>query len=231
MRALVVDDIEDSKEALVLLLKRYCPDVETVGEASTLEEALDKIQRLGPDLVFLDIELGADSGLEMLKQFGNRNFQVIFTTGHSEHALEAFDVNATDYLVKPILPNRLKEAVAKAQKSSDASKKRLRLEVSTNDGTIFLEQEDIYHVESLSGYCVLLTRSHEKIKDFRTIGRIEACLDKTLFFRCHNSHLINLDQIIKVVNADGGEAVLKNGSKVPISRRRKEDLLQRMRER
>ena len=158
----MVDDERPARELLCHLLKTYCKEVELIGEASNIHDAELLIERLHPDLVFLDTDLGNDSGFNLLENLMDFNFSLIFTAAHSECAVKAFRVNAIDYLLKPIDPKQLTAAIRKVKNTSSFTDLNLRLQtlahtfnptmkkhlaISSIDGVTFIDICDIVRIE------------------------------------------------------------------------------------
>ncbi|MGD0869860.1 MAG: LytTR family DNA-binding domain-containing protein [Bryobacteraceae bacterium] len=217
MRALIVDDERLARAELARLLVMH-PEIEIAGEARNGEEALELIARLVPDLVFLDIQMPGMTGFELLERLDDVP-QVIFTTAYDQYAIHAFEVNALDYLLKPIAPNRLAAALAKLRPRPESS----RLEqvfVRDGDRCWIVRLPDIFLLESEGNY----TRLHfggERPLIRRSLNALEEQLDPSLFFRAGRKEIINLKWIDKVdIGGSGGLTVtLRGGLTVEMSRR------------
>ena len=231
MKALLVDDERLARAGLRRLLEEHA-DVVVVGEAQNGEDAAQKIRRLQPDVVFLDIEMPGQDGLELLEDLEDVP-PVVFTTAYQEYAVRAFEVSALDYLVKPIVPERLSAALDKVRKltsESQAMPRRPR-HVFLRDGKhcwIVLMRE-IRLLESVGNY----TRVHFANNSpliYKSLNTLESRLDPNLFFRASRSHIINLQEIKSVEpEAEGGlTVVLASGVKVMISRRQSRTLRNRL---
>ncbi|HSI82619.1 MAG TPA: LytTR family DNA-binding domain-containing protein [Candidatus Methylacidiphilales bacterium] len=243
MRALIVDDELPGRVELRRQLKVH-PEVEVVGEASSSVEALEQIRALAPEVVFLDIQLRGDTAFDLLPKLSAPIPHIIFTTAYDEYAVRAFEVNALDYLLKPIEPARLAEALARlARQSSDpassiplpegASVSAIPSESSETmlreDDRVLLRQEDecwfvpvreIRLLESEGNYTrVHAGRSHPLI--YRSLNALEKRLPKTLFFRANRSQIINLTCIENVETWFGGTLKVRitGDLEVEISRR------------
>jgi two-component system LytT family response regulator len=217
MRALIVDDERLARAELTRLLTVH-PEIEIAGEARNGEEALELIARLAPDLLFLDIQMPGMTGFELLERLDEVP-QVIFTTAYDQYAIHAFEVNALDYLLKPIAPNRLAAALAKLRLRPERS----RLEqvfVRDGDRCWIVRLPDIFLLESEGNY----TRLHfgnERPLIRRSLNALEEQLDPNLFFRAGRKEIINLKWIDKVdIGVNGGLTVtLRGGLTVEMSRR------------
>jgi two-component system LytT family response regulator len=217
MRALIIDDERLARAELTRLLAAH-PEIEVAGEARNGEEALDLIAKLVPDLLFLDIQMPGMTGFELLERL-DQVPQVIFTTAYDQYAIQAFEVSALDYLLKPIAPNRLAAALAKLRPRPE----RLRLEqVFVRDGgrCWIVRLPDIFLLESEGNY----TRLHfagERPLIRRSLNALEEQLDPNLFFRAGRKEIVNLKWIDKVdIGVNGGLTVtLRGGRSVEMSRR------------
>jgi len=217
MRALIIDDERLARAELTRLLAAH-PEIEIAGEARHGEEALELIARLAPDLLFLDIQMPGMSGFELLERL-EQVPQVIFTTAYDRYAIQAFEVSALDYLLKPIAPNRLAAALAKLRPRGE----RARLEqvfVRDGDRCWIVRLADIFLLESEGNY----TRLHfagERPLIRRSLNALEEQLDPNLFFRAGRKEIVNLKWIDKVdVGVHGGLTVtLRGGRTVDMSRR------------
>ncbi|MEI9998671.1 MAG: LytTR family DNA-binding domain-containing protein [Verrucomicrobiota bacterium] len=233
MKALIVDDERLARTEMRRLLKAH-PQVEIVGEASSSQEAAQKIAKLAPDLLFLDVQMHEDTGFDLLARLEPPLPRVIFTTAFDEYALRAFEVNALDYLLKPVDPVRLKESLQRAgQAPADADAgpgpgldgagkfaEGDRVFIRSEDRCWFVPIRDIRLLESEGNY----TRIH--VADarpllYRSLNALEERLPKALFFRANRSQLINLSLVEGIENWFSGnlKARLPGGLAVEISRR------------
>jgi two-component system LytT family response regulator len=217
MRALIVDDERLARLELRRLLAAH-PEVEIVGEARDGNEARELIRKLSPDLLFLDIQMPGMTGFELLESLDEVP-QVIFTTAYDEYAIKAFEVNALDYLMKPVPPARLAAALARVRPVSEAP----RLEqVFVRDGgrCWIVRLPEIFLLESEGNYTRLYF-GHERPLIRRSLNALEAQLDPAMFFRADRKQILNLKWIEKVeVAISGGLLVtLRGGRTVEMSRR------------
>ena len=217
MKALVIDDERLARLELRRLLAAH-PEVEIVGEARGGEEALALISKLGPDVIFLDIQMPGMSGFDLLERLEDLP-QVIFTTAYDEYALKAFEVNALDYLLKPVAPARLAAALARVRPRTEPA----RLEqvfVRDGDRCWIVRLPDIFLLESEGNY----TRVHfasERPLIRRSLNALEDQLDPAMFFRAGRKEIVNLKWIQKVdISVAGGLVVtLRGGRTIEMSRR------------
>jgi two-component system LytT family response regulator len=217
MKALIVDDERLGRAELRRLLEPH-PEVEIAGEARDAEEALALIEQIQPDLLFLDIQMPGRNGLEQL----DRVPLVIFTTAYDEYALKAFEVNALDYLLKPVSPERLDAALARAavRKAKPVMDGSQRIFVKDGERCWFVTLSDVVLLESEGNYARLYFGGNRPLV-LRSLNYLEERLDPATFFRASRKHILNL-RFIEGIDpwANGGFLVrLKGGFEVEMSRR------------
>lgn len=243
MKSVIIDDEAKARSALRLSLQIFCPSVEVIGEADGVNSGWDIIKEKKPQLVFLDIHINGGIGFELLDKFEEPKFKVIFITAYDEFAIKAFRYNAIDYLLKPIDPEELVDAVKKIsqQEKSDilteqinnlleVSQKKVfdKIALTTSEGTSFLKLKDIIKLVSDGSYTTFHTHSGEEITVSRGIKEYETLLPSDTFCRIHQSYIVNIDFVKKILKEDGGYVLLESDDKVPISRRKKNDLMELM---
>lgn len=225
MKAIIVDDERLARKELMTLLENH-PEIEVIDEATNADEALEKIERQDPDVIFLDIQMPGKTGFELLESL-ERVPQVIFTTAYDEFALKAFDFNALDYLLKPIQPERLSESVqkisAKAPKKGGRDKKlgsEDQVFVKDGDKCWFVKLEDVRLFESDGNYIKVYFENFKPMIH-KSLNALDERLDDRDFFRASRKHIINLGWVESIDTwFNGGLLVkLKGGEKVEVSRR------------
>lgn len=224
---LIVDDEKLAREGLKAMLRDF-PEIDVIGEAANVDEALDMIDKLKPALLFLDIEMPEKSGFDLLEELIETPC-VVFTTAYNEFAIKAFEVNALDYLLKPIQALRLREAIAKVKKQladQVVDKERSKLDetdqVFIRDGEKcwFVKLTDIRLIESAGNYAKIHFDSYQPLIH-KTLNALDERLSGSMFFRANRQQIINLryvDKIEPFFNA-GFLIYLKDGTKVEVSRR------------
>lgn len=241
IRILVVDDEPPCRDAIRTFLRLDYPEAVIVGEAGTLADAEALILTLTPNLVLLDVHLPDGIGFDLLDRFPAPEFKVIFTTAHDDFALRAFRYSAVDYLLKPVDPDLLIEAVKKAHNLNPQQEKQLaqlrhntrtnqfdRITLNTGDGLIFVQTSDILHLEANGNYTFAFLADGEKHLVSRNMKELEEMLTEPTFFRIHQSHIVNTSHVKKYLKDDGGYVVMQDGAKLPLARRRKEEFLREL---
>ena len=242
-RIALVDDEADARQLLRSMISSLCPDVEVCGEADSVESAYVLIRQTQPHVVLLDISLEDENGFDLLDKFPHPTFQVIFTTAHDEFALKAFRYHALDYLLKPINPVELAQAIDRVKQEvipnfqakisnlleSTRNKQLNKITLNSQEGMVFLRLDQIIRIESEGSYSTFYLLNQERHVVSRPMREFEELLPKDLFFKLHQSHLINLAFVKKILREEGGYALMEEGCKVPIARRRKDEFLEAMR--
>ena len=244
IRGIVVDDELKSRESLKILLEDFCEGVEVIALCQNVDEAIEAIQRMTPDVVFLDIQLQRETGFDLLTRLKNFDFNVIFTTAYSEYAIKAFKFSAIDYLLKPIDIEELKLALAKLEKRMGStitqrleqlmqnlrseSSVNFKLALPTTDGLIFVKVKNVLYCEASSNYTEITMEDNKKYIVSRTLKEYEDMLSDQDFFRVHHSTLINLNAIKKYVRGDGGYVIMSNDKSLDVSKRKKDAFLSRI---
>ncbi|MFT7589913.1 MAG: two-component system LytT family response regulator [Limisphaerales bacterium] len=238
-----IEDERKSREFLTDLLSQYCPEVEVVGAAASVTEAVELIGELNPELVFLDIEMPVHSGFKLLEFLeGEIDFDVIFITAFDQYAVKAFEYSAVDYILKPIKIKKLIQAIGKVRDRVERKSRRARLEnlrdsvgrefrkivLPTQEGYQFLEVRDIVRCEADSNYTTFYMVGGEMIFVSKTLKHVEELLENQEFFRIHQSHLINLRHIRKYIKGKAGQVEMADDSVLDVSVRRKAFLLEKI---
>jgi len=234
IKCYILDDEQQAVDALTALLKKkFVGQVEVVGSNIDPKIAIEEIETLNPDVLFLDVEMPTMSGLEVLRHFPQRKFHVIFTTAHEKYALPALKAAATDYLLKPLSPQDVFDALQKVTHRNVLNEEPRpqsghRITLSTATELLVINSEDIIRIEADNNYSQFYFINRPKLLISRTLKEFEDQLIPYHFFRIHQSHLINLLHVESVQSLDGGYVLMKQGHKVEISRRRKPEFLSRL---
>lgn len=243
MNVVIIDDEKRSRNVLRTLIEDQCPKILQVFEASNLLDGVEIIKEHEPSLIFLDIEMPEHSGLEIL-DFIDKNqydFEIVFTTAYSDYAIQAFQLAAIDYLLKPIQLEQFKNAINKAIKllgNNKIEERLAELKSSLNnaefkkialphaDGITFIEFEEIIVLKASSMYTEIFTKNHGKLIVSKPLKHFATILEKFhIFYRPHRSYLINLKNIKEYVRKDGGYIILDNNMGIPVSKDKKEEFL------
>ena len=238
MKAIIVDDESHARSLLFNTIKEHCKGIEVIAEAENIKEAVKIINKNNIELVFLDIEMPNENGFALFEYFDKPNFVTIFCTAYSEYAIQAFEVSAVDYLLKPVTISKLQDAIEKAIKTRGQNQilqnvNILRENISVNqlqklalplsDGLIFIKIEEILYFEADGSYTYVITIKEKylvskKIKEFH-----ELLINDSRFFRVHRSYLVNIQQIKKYSKKDGATLVFENNKVIPVAREKKND--------
>jgi two-component system LytT family response regulator len=242
IRTLIIDDEHDAREALRLTLEKYCPEITVLKVCHSAQEGLESIQKLAPDLIFLDVQMPYMTGFDLLKQCSQINFEVIFISAYDQYAIKAIRFSALDYLLKPVDVDDLMNAVSRAkermhQKNNSfqyqsmlnnvqyKQEKIEKLAVPSLEGIDFFNVDDIIFCEADGSYTRLFLPDRKQKLVSRNLKDFESMLESSGFCRVHNSFLINMKHVHKYLKGEGGTAVLSEGHHVDISRRKKEVFL------
>ncbi|TKG92834.1 response regulator transcription factor [Puteibacter caeruleilacunae] len=244
--ALIIDDEQNGRDNLANLVKQHCNDIHVIGTAEDIPSALKLIEGLKPQLLFLDIQLKDGTGFDILNQCPTTSFEVIFVTAYDQYGLHAIRFSAIDYILKPIDHELLSDAVDKAIKQIELKieNKRLRNLLHNNsqqngskrialpfvDSIEFVEVKDIIRLEAEGSYTRFFTINGKEMLISGSLKEYVEMLTPYGFIRTHQAHFVNPDFIKSFVKADGGYLKLQNGDTVPISRLRKNEILQTLRD-
>lgn len=243
IKTVIIEDERKSLLTLMTLLERYCPEVEVVGSGNNVEEGFRVLNELKPELVFLDISMPDGDAFDLLGRIGIVDFEIVFVTAYNDFALKAFDFSALHYLLKPINYLDLQVAVRRFKKIRHASNIKPRLEIlnqslknqfekislPTNDGLIIIEIKEIIRIEASHNYSIFYLTSGQNLIVTKSSNHFEEILRDLNFFRIHNTHLINLQYVKKYIRGQGGSVILSDGTQLSISRSRKADFLESLR--
>lgn len=240
--AIIVEDEKMSRETLRLMIEKYCPTVTIVAEAEGYRQGVELIRKNLPDVVFLDIQMPDGSGFKLLEELRDVEFEVIFTTAFDQFAIKAIKYSALDYLLKPIIPMELADAVKKVEDKKLENRKSRNIEVlldnirsqdDTNQKIVLATAEmihvinvdDIVRCESDNYYTMFFFTDGRKLLVSKTLKENEELLSHHNFIRPHKSHLINVKYIKSFLRQEGGFIVMTDGSRIPVSRRKKEKIM------
>jgi len=243
MKAIIIDDERKARNVLRIIVADNCPKITKIVEASNLLEGIALIKKEKPSIVFLDIEMPDHSGLEILNFIDKKdiNFEIIFTTAYSEYAIQAFQLTAIDYILKPIRPTQVKEAVAKAIQFIGKSQINVKLEelksylssknfdkigLPYSDGIKFVNFKDIVLLEADGMYTKVSIKNETTILVSKPLKFFSDLLqNKPIFYKPHRSYYINLSYIKAYIKKDGGYIIMDNDKNVSLSKDIKDEFL------
>ncbi len=247
---IIVEDDPIFRDMLLDMLPKAAIKTKLLESCSTIRQAKEAIEKHSPQLVLLDVELPDGKGMDLLNHYDEfGTFETIFITSHDKYAIDAIKKNAADYIVKPVKPDELNEALQKVKKRLEIYSVLLKVEeltsyvdklkqqnlqenkimINTNEGAIFVKVGDIIKLESESNYTILYLENNKKIVASKTLSIFEEMLQDLNFMRIHRSFVINLTKIKNIEN-DGGNYLAKmiDNSKVEISRRKKKEFFEKI---
>jgi two-component system, LytTR family, response regulator len=248
IRTILTDDEPRGLVSLQQILQFNCPEVDVIAKCNSAEEAKDAIAHLHPQLLFLDIAMPGKTGLDLLNELNDINFEIIFVTAHNKFMTQAFHFSAVDYLLKPVNEELLVEAVKRAKKRIEekaggqqietflhniqqkSSSQKMKLCIPSLKGFQVIEIQDIIYCEAHSNYTNFHFTNRPLICASTPIHEYETLLSDSNFVRVHKSCLVNLEHVKEYVRGEGGSVILSNGHQVEVSRRKKEMLMSKMKE-
>ena len=239
LRTIIIDDEVNAVNFISSVIEEYCPGLDVVGTAGNVSGGVAVIREKDPDLVFLDVEMPDGSGFDLLQDFPDKAFDVIFITAFNHYAIKAIKYSAVDYILKPVNISEFVEAVKKVirvragdKQSSNESIKVLlenlrttnpsRLAIPTSDGMEYVNPKEIIRLEADRSYSWLFMTASRKMLVSKHLKEFQDLLSDRYFFRSHNSHLINLKYVRKYIRKDGGYIEMQDGARIPVSRNRKD---------
>ncbi|WP_347838962.1 LytTR family DNA-binding domain-containing protein [uncultured Draconibacterium sp.] len=243
--AIIIDDEANVQEALRILLQRNCPEVNLCGVANSAGKGRELLMKWDIHLIFLDISMPGENGFEFLESIPKEDYAIIFTTAYEEYALRAIKTNAIDYLLKPIDPEELEDAVEKASSHLDLRRQNKQIQKTygeslnnlarqAKDGVEYapkitilekfgfhiLEVEKIKYIEADGNYSVIHISGLDKIISSKPVGEFEKILDPSIFVRIHKSTLLNIHYLRGFSSLEGSFAILDDNTQLAISRRK-----------
>lgn len=240
MTAILIDDMPQALQVLQSDLNDLFPDIQIIGTADSVVSGAKLLRQQQPDLLFLDIMLGDGTGFDLLEILPNINSKIIFVTAYEEHAIRAFRFAAIDYLLKPINPDDLKDAVVRARQqiarpaeSIDILKATMkspdtlptRITLHTQERIAVVNIDDIIRCESDGNNTIFMLASGEKIFVTKTLKQFATLFEHHTFYRTHQSHLINTKHIQEYIRKEGGYIKMKNGNDIPVAVRKKAEVV------
>lgn len=244
IRAVIVEDEPQARQMLRTLLEDYCQDVHILGEATNVKDGVAAIKKLLPDLVFLDIEMPNEKGLELFKYFDKIDFEVVFTTAYDQYAINALRLSALDYLLKPIDLNELRQALMSfREKKHQAyinqalryqfaveqhSNQSKRIILPSGEGYVFIDVGEIMYCQAEKSYTVFTVVDGKKYWVSKTIKEYADLLEGFGFLRVHRSSLINPTYVKKLIKTRPSSVIMKDDTNIPVSKNRRDELLEEL---
>jgi two-component system LytT family response regulator len=242
LKAIIIEDEKTSRDTLKALLSRYCHQVEVISEADGVQTGLEAINMEHPDIVFLDIQMPDGSGFKLLEGLKKIDFEIIFVTAFDQYAIQAIKYSALDYLLKPVIPEELINSVEKAEKKKITAQINKNIQVllenirapgekphkivlSTADKIHVVEVDHILRCESDDYYTRFYFTDGKSLLISKTLKENEELLREHNFIRTHKSHLVNTKYISTYFKHDGGYIQMSDGAKIPVSRRKREQIM------
>ena len=244
--AVLIDDEPGALAVMQLLLQKHCIQVNIVGKTSNSAAGADLIRSKKPDIVFLDIEMPQLNGFQLLEQLEDVNFHLIFTTAYDQYAVQAFRYSAVDYLLKPIVPEDLVNAMTRLEQRTTGNREQIqvleqniqsirnhqvpdRITLPHTRGYLFQKVADIIYCEAHNTYTKFFIEGKDPLLISKSLGDVEEMLNGGPFFRTHRQYLVNIQKITELLRTDGGFLLMSNGQEIPIVRTRRQELLDMMR--
>ncbi|KRD07231.1 two-component system response regulator [Flavobacterium sp. Root901] len=243
--AVLIEDDKHLRTGLKALLERYTNDILIIGEAESVKTGIAVIEKLRPQVIFLDIHLTDGTGFDILERLnkvnGKLNAHIVFITAHEQYAVKAFKFSALDFILKPVDPEELQDTMAKIKEAVGKNnsfenidllleniRKKVdnfkRIALSTSDGIHLFEVSDIIRCEAKINYTQFFIKNHKPILISKTLKEYEELLSEHGFERIHQSHLINLSYLKSYIKTDGGYVIMADNSNIPIAQSKKEKL-------
>ncbi len=242
IRCIIIEDEKKSRETLTGLIERYCTGIEIIAQADGYRTGIKAIREHNPDVIFLDIQMPDGSGFKLLEDLKEINFEVIFTTAYDQFAIKAIKYSAIDYLLKPIVPEELTSAVEKVKQKKQKGKINKNINVlsgnlkksekeshkiilSTAEKIHIVDTDEILRCQSDNYYTMFYFTNGSRLLISKTLKEHEELLSDHNFVRPHKSHLINLKYLRSFNRNEGGYIVMSDESKIPVSRRKREKII------
>jgi two-component system, LytTR family, response regulator len=240
--AVLIDDDKHLREGLKALLERYTNEINIIGEAESVKTGVEILEKLQPQVIFLDIHLADGTGFDILEQLNGKNkANIVFITAHEQYAVKAFKFSALDFILKPVDPEELQNTIAKIKSTVGKNhsfdhidllleniRKKVdnfkRIALSTSDGIHLFDVSDIIRCEAKANYTEFFIKNHKPVLISKTLKEYEELLTEHGFERIHQSHLINLSFLKSYIKSDGGYVVMADNTNIPIAQSKRERL-------
>lgn len=243
MKVLIIDNEKNIRQAVIEMIGNFCTGIDELYEAESVALGLQKISEINPDVVLLDVELDDGTGMDLLAHLNQINFHLIFITAHNKYAIDAFRFSATDFLLKPISPDELINAFDKVklqiknkylseqlqvlqQSLNKITSKEKKIVLKDSNSIYFVNVSDIIRCESDGQYTEFYFEDSKKIVISKSLKEYEELLEPYGFIRPHHSHLINTNKILRFDKVNGGSLIMETLEEIPLSHRKKTQILQ-----
>jgi two-component system, LytTR family, response regulator len=234
LRAIIIDDEPSGILTLEIEIQKHCPGIKIIATTTSASQGIDIIEDYKPEIVFLDINMPEMNGFDLVKELNYRDFYLVFTTAHDEYAMQAIKHHAFDYLLKPIDRQELKkcvnEIILENTKTPIHTKNILSnlIGIYVKDGIIFIKQSEIIRLEASGSYTFFYLGDKTKHVASKSLKEYEAQLNPDIFYRCHNSHIVNLKKVVKFIHNEGLFVQMTDGSLADVSRKNKDLFLEQL---
>ncbi len=240
IRTILIDDEPDCTSLLKFELTHNCPQVEVIAVFNSSTKALEEIEMLKPDLIFLDIEMPLMNGFELLEKLMTVNFNIVFVTAYNQFALRAFKFNALDYLVKPFDLTELVTVINKVEKNMLPIKSQFeslqrvmkgeaisKIAIPGQNGVSFIEVNEIEYAEASNNYTKLILLNKQNHILSKTLKDVQEVLENLQFLRVHRQYIINLNHVKHFYRGENMYVVMTNGENIPVARSQKDKLVEK----
>jgi two-component system LytT family response regulator len=243
MKLLITDNEPAIRQGIKQLIAYYCPEIEAIAEAGGVKEGLEQIELFKPDILLLDVEMDDGTGFDLLQLLNSPGFQLIFATAHNKYAIDAFQHSAIDYLLKPVDGELLQKSIQKAinqirtkgldkqieillQQLTGKSVTDKKLVLKDLDNIYFVKIADILYALAEGTYTRFYIDHMKPVTVSKNLKEYENILEPAGFIRTHHSYLVNPDKIVRFDKKDGGSLILSSGEAIPLSKRKKDTVIQ-----
>ena len=245
LKVVLVDDEKNVRAALKRMLELYADNVKLCATCANLSETFEAIKEHQPDVLLLDVEIGSESGFDIFKHYPTPDFKVNFVTAYQQYAVQAFRFSALDYLLKPVNPDLLIDALKKAAEPGNNKKISLNIDsfmhnisgigkeskkivLKTSESIFVIKLNEIFYCEAEKSYTSFYLTNSKRIVVSTTLGDYDDLLAEFNFVRVHQSYLVNFDYVSRYDKRDGGHIILTNDASIPVSARRKDHVLEKL---
>lgn len=243
MNVVIIDNDEKIRLGLRTMIEKFCPQITQLNEGSSIKTGIEAISKHQPDLVFLDVELDEGTGMDLLSKLNSYNFDVVFITAFNKYAVDAFKFSAIDFILKPIGLDDLLNSIQKTEQKrklgqleeqlkvlrenlKDLSKADKKIVLRDSSNLFFVKIRDIIFCKAEGSYTEFYIEGNQKIVTSSMLKEYESMLETYGFLRTHHSYLVNLNKIERFDKSDGGSLLMSNKKSVPVSQRKKDQVLE-----